>query len=91
MNRRTRKAAKHAHARQRASERFGVDLSLKACKAIVKQIKSGKAVWLSDDENGRKTYLVSYGDTDMRVVYDPSISEMITVLPLYEQYERNWC
>lgn len=85
MNKRSRKAAKHSHARQRASERFGVDLSLKACKQIVKQIKAGKAVILAYLDNDRKQYLVNYEGTDMRVIYDPNVQELITVLPLFER------
>lgn len=85
MNVRGRKAAKHAHARLRAHERLGLDLSKRACETIVKQIQNGSATlveWLSDT---RASWIVEYQGTAMRVIYDTSIKELITVMPVFQR------
>jgi hypothetical protein len=88
MNVRGRKAAKHAHARLRAHERLGLDLSRKACESIVKQIQNGSATlveWLSET---RSSWIVEYQGTEMRVIYDTANKQLITIMPVF--YKDMW-
>jgi hypothetical protein len=84
MNRRTHKTAKHAHAKQRAHEHFGISLTKAKINDIIKQIESGKAEFVDDDwvnANPRETYLVSLEGLTVRVVYEPYSRTLITVTP----------
>jgi len=89
MNRRTHKTAKHAHAKQRAHEHFGISLTKAKINDIIKQIESGKAEFIDDEwqhENPREIYLVYLDNLTVKVVYEPFSKTLITVTP-YAQRE----
>lgn len=85
MNRRTHKTAKHAHAKQRAAEHFGINLTKDQIKSIIKQITTGKARFLDLEPNGRGTYLVMVGWQVMRIIFQHSDKTIITVMPNREE------
>ena len=80
MNRRTHKTAKHAHARQRAYEHFGISLTTEKINRIIRAIEKGNATWI-DAEDDREMWKVYLNDVPMRVVYLPSNRTIITITP----------
>lgn len=87
MNRRTHKTAKHAHAKQRAQEHFGISLTKAKINDIIKQIESGKADFV-EELNDRETWLVYLDSLTVRVIYNPFDKTIITVVP--HANRENW-
>lgn len=85
MNRRTHKTAKHAHARQRAHEHFGMSLTKDRINNIIKQIESGKAIAIDHDIDGRSVYFVTVDQQRMQVVYQHYDKTIITVKPAVQE------
>lgn len=69
------------HAEERAAERLGRPLTLGEWIAIANQILVDGAVLLGRDGHGPEHYAVSLGAVDVRVLWDPRIAMVITVLP----------
>lgn len=89
MNRRTHKTAKHAHAKQRAHEHFGISLTKDKINNIIKQIESGKAEPTDHcPASGRVTYIVTLDGISMRVLYQHEGRTIITVMPI--TYREEW-
>jgi AICAR transformylase/IMP cyclohydrolase PurH len=71
------------HAKQRAEERYGINLNKHARREIVKMIQenSEQAQFVEKQSNSRSLWKVNYRDTSLNVVYDKSRSTLATVLP----------
>ena len=85
MNRRTHKTAKHAHAKQRASEHFGISLTKDKINSIIKQIESGKANAIDHDIDGTSMYIVTVEGQEMVVVYKHYAKVIVTVKPNHDK------
>ena len=83
MNRRTHKTAKHAHAKQRAHEHFGISLTKEKISSIIKQITSRTATLLqgAEDIYDREVWLVKLEGNDTKAVYQPYDKTIITLMP----------
>ncbi len=80
-----KKAAQRVHARRRAEERYGVELTGHARKMINSQIQDGKAKFLFR-QSGRVTHwMVNFEGKDMFAVYDKKNNQVVTFLPMEEK------
>lgn len=78
----------NAHAKQRAKERYGVDLNHDDRNKIVGMIQKNEAEFVGKQSNNRTLWRVSYQDKSLNVVYDKARNSMCTVLPK-EAHEFN--
>ncbi len=74
--------AQRAHAKRRAAERFGLNLTKEAQREIVSRIQNGKAKFLEKQSLRISLWLVDWNGTEMRVVYDKNRKSIVTCLPL---------
>ena len=71
----------NAHAKQRAEERYGLNLNKQARHEIVQMIQTNQAEFVGKESNTRTLWRVQYQDQSLNVVYDKARSTMCTVLP----------
>jgi hypothetical protein len=71
----------NAHAKQRAEERYGLNLNKHARHEIVQMIQTNQAEFVGKESNNRTLWRVQYQDQSLNVVYDKARSTMCTVLP----------
>jgi hypothetical protein len=70
------------HARKRAMERFGINLSRTVRASITSQILSGKGMFVSCGRDALRTcWLVIVAGKLARVVYDERLCELVTMYP----------
>ena len=78
-----------AHAKARAKERYGIDLTDQDIKNIVKMIRVGKTKCVHKTSNKRSIHLVFYRAKEMYAVYDKSWGDIVTFLkPGYTKHGR---
>lgn len=70
------------HARRRFYERFGVDISLRDYKELVRRVKGGGARFIRKGDASADVYLVTWRDSDIPVVYNHRAGLIVTFLPL---------
>jgi hypothetical protein len=75
------KNRQNAHARKRAEERFGIQLTKTVRREILAQIHSGKARLIIRHSWSRATFGVKVGDQEIPVIYNKSTKAIVTVLP----------
>ena len=82
----------NAHAKQRAEERYGLNLNKEARHEIVQMIQTNQAEFVGKESNSRTLWRVQYQDQSLNVVYDKARSTMCTVLPkeAHEFQEGGW-
>jgi hypothetical protein len=80
IHRAAHRRAQMLHARRRAAQRYGLDLSPALQRLAIDAVESGQAAFIRTT-NGRKVYLLSVGGRALRVVYDPHLRSIATVLP----------
>ncbi len=71
----------NVHAKQRAKERYGINLNKQARHEIVQMIQTNQAEFVGKESNSRTLWRVQYQDQSLNVVYDKARSTMCTVLP----------
>lgn len=71
----------NAHAKQRAGERYGLNLNKEARHEIVSLIQTNQAEFVGKQSNTRTLWRVQYQEQSLNVVYDKARSTMCTVLP----------
>ena len=71
----------NAHAKQRAEERYNLNLNKQARHEIVQMIQTNQAEFVGKESNTRTLWRVQYQDQSLNVVYDKARSTMCTVLP----------
>lgn len=69
------------HASERADERFGVKLTDRVHKALVKRIQSGDAVFIRRCNKWRTKYLVDLRGQRCFAIYDSKHSTIVTFIP----------
>lgn len=69
-----------SHAQQRAFERFGVLLTARDFKRVLKDIKKGYAQCIGIDEKGRELYNYPVGDSNGVWVINKRRTSVITIL-----------
>lgn len=94
MSRRKRRnyskaSSQEFHAKKRALERYGLDLSNNDLFEIIKNIKSGYAEHIQKQTNRLKLYKTLVKQTDVYVVYDKSRKTVVTFLTK-EMAENNY-
>tara|TARA_Y100000310_G_C20468466_1_gene708808 strand:+ start:377 stop:661 length:285 start_codon:yes stop_codon:yes gene_type:complete len=77
------------HSKQRAQERYGLLLTDEELEFIVMQIRLGRADKLGKTEDGKGVYsLVVCDGKRIKVMYDPRINMVATVLPRKSRGKR---
>ena len=71
----------NAHAKQRAEERYNLNLNKQARHEIVQMIQTNQAEFVGKESNTRSLWRVQYQDQSLNVVYDKARNTMCTVLP----------
>jgi hypothetical protein len=71
----------NAHAKQRAEERYGLNLNKDARHEIVQMIQTNQAEFVGKESNSRTLWRVNYQEQSLNVVYDKARSTLCTVLP----------
>lgn len=71
-----------AHARQRALERYGLDVNDDDFRSISEQVTCGRAIKLGRQGSATSVYLVTVQGKDAVVVYRRQSKCVITFLPL---------
>lgn len=71
----------NSHVKQRAKERYGIDLSNKKLKKLLRQINDRTANFLRHDGPCKDIYGCSLEGKRLRVVYDRYQRRIRTVLP----------
>ena len=74
-------ATAEAHARQRARERYSLDLTAEDMEAIAEQCRRGIDVLWSYPQGDRRKCKVRYEGAEVVVVYDAVAGTLVTVLP----------
>lgn len=69
------------HARTRAAERFGRDLSSAEWRALVLDIVDGRSTIIMRQADGSEIRLATVGTIAVKLVWSPSQAVIITVLP----------
>mgnify|MGYP001573490344 CR=1 FL=1 len=73
--------ALRAHAKLRALQRYDLDLTAKMRRRIVEDIQQHKSIHLDTQSHRVSIHLVEIEERDIRVVYDRTRKEIVTVLP----------
>ncbi len=69
------------HFKARLKERFGIKLSRKEKRFIINRIKKGETVFLRyQPDDKRMVFGVEYKGYYWKVVFDPELDELITVM-----------
>ena len=76
----TKKSWERMHARQRAKERFGVNLKNKDLATLVTMIQKGNAEFLRRQSKRVTIWRVRYAEKTMLVVYDTLRHMIVTFL-----------
>ncbi len=69
------------HAKERAWERYGIELRLQDLNRIVEDIKAGRSQPVRKVSNTRSVHDVKIGSRTIRVAYDRKRGQVVTVLP----------
>lgn len=77
-----RKQIQRLHARRRARERYGLNLSNKDITQIVRSIRSGGSISTTKQTNTRTLHVIIYDGQEMRVIYDNKRHNVCTFLPV---------
>lgn len=80
--------ALRAHAKLRALQRYDLDLTAKMRRRIVEAIQQQRSIHLETQSNRVSVHLVEVESRDIRVVYDRTRKEIITVLPPENQHAQ---
>ena len=70
------------HIQERAKARYGKELRRDQLRVLTRKLRNGKYSLLREGEFGRIECKVSVGNDVLRVIYDESIREVITLLPI---------
>lgn len=76
-----KKYAQRFHAKKRAAQRFGLDLTTDKQRQIVRLIQLGKGRFVKHESNSRSHWVIEWEGQLLRVVYDKVRKELVTVLP----------
>lgn len=90
----TKKEAERLHAQRRLQERYGIALSGKEYKGVIRCITSSTrtnptATLIERQSQRVSVWLVPFRDTVLKAVFDVNRSEIITFLP-HENYTENY-
>jgi hypothetical protein len=91
MRRKSKAKCQQAHARKRAMERYGIDLSRAKQEEIIGLIKANKAQFVEKQSNRITVFRVVLDDKMFRVVYDKQRKSLVTVLPQEEITDGTSC
>ena len=84
----SKRISNRIHARKRAKQRFGMNLTKELESRIVKRIQAGHTEPLGKQSNTRSLHLVEVDGVTMRVAYDRSRSSLVTILPVKGEHGR---
>lgn len=76
------------HAGDRLRERYRKSGDYYLIQRIRRYIEGGGGILTGKSPTGRNIMLVHVDDADMRVVYDPETSTVVTALPLNIKHHR---
>lgn len=68
------------HAGDRSAERMGVGLAVSDLNAMLDKIRDGGAIRLNDRRNGAHSYCVTHQGRAFRIVVNPELTAVLTVL-----------
>jgi hypothetical protein len=81
----TKRASNHLHAKRRAAERYGLNLTQDVHRAIVKIIQErGGKLQAQRQSNSRTIFTLPYDGNWLKVVYDKVHHNLVTILPILE-------
>lgn len=72
------------HAKRRALERYGLEITQEKYDQIVKLVQSGKSKFLFRQSHRVSHFLIEFEGKSMRVVYDKQRKTIVTFLPYSE-------
>ncbi len=75
-----KRRAQRIHAKKRFLERTGHELLTADLEAIILQIQQGRAVFVKKQSNRVSHWEVDHQGTPLRVVYDKSTKQIVTIL-----------
>lgn len=88
MKRRSKSKSERTHAKRRARERFGVNLSEPQFDALIKDIQDNKLEFIERQSNRVTVWRGMLEDKEAIVVYDSSRKEIVTFIdpssPLFQ-------
>jgi hypothetical protein len=77
----TKKSAQRKHARKRAKERYGIDLTRRDMRAIIRKIDNGKAEFIGRQSLRVTVWKAKYKEEDLTFAYDNKRKTIVTVFP----------
>lgn len=77
----SKKYSQRAHAKRRALERFGIELTKDVRRTLVQAIQKGEARFRARQSLRITHWIVEYQGKELPVVYDRQRHEIVTVLP----------
>lgn len=83
----TKRQCEAIHAKRRALERYGVEMTSADLRAIVTGIQEQKAHFVERQSHRISIFIVKYGGQLMRVVYDRLRQQIVSFLPMEERGE----
>lgn len=76
----TKLQAQRKHAKNRAKERFGINLNAKARQQVVRDIQNNRATFLFRQSNRLSCFLVSIDGVEAAAIYDRQRANIVTLL-----------
>lgn len=77
--------AQRAHAKNRAKERYGIDINRHDQRTLVDMIKTRQTVCLEIQSNRISIHKLKFKDTVIKIVYDKTRSTIVSFLPLEDR------
>ena len=81
--------AQRAHAKNRAKERYGIDINRHDQRTLVDMIQTKQTVCLEVQSNRISIHKCKFKDTVVKFVYDRTRSTIVSFLPLEPKADKN--
>ena len=82
LNRRVRRSRQKIHAKNRAKERFDIELTSEQYDSLVEQIRDGRAHLVKQLSNTRAIFNLLHEGKDLFAIYHRHTARIATFLPL---------
>lgn len=73
--------AQRIHSKDRAMERYGIELNRHDLRNIADIVKNKRAFWIADKTNRISIYKVEYKTVEMWIAYDNNSLQVASFLP----------
>lgn len=83
----TKTEAQNKHAKQRAMERYGIDLNRHKREQIIRMIQNGQAECVRKQSLRVSIFSVQFEDKEVIVVYDKQRKTLASFLPIEAKFE----